>query len=821
MAQISFTVPSSLAVTGATTLSATTSSLLRVTAAGLVQTTTLASNLSLDSGTGILSLAAALTSVNSITSTALSALTLGTGTSGVALSFASATNIATFSAGVVGTSVTLSSLTAGRVTFAGASGLLTDDADFTFATDTLTVTKATIGGISHIANAITSANSVASAALSTLTLGTGTFGVAVTFASATGVPTFAAGAIFAGALSGITTLGASGVVTLTNATEASAGAGALVVTGGVATGKAIYIGSTTASTSTTTGALICAGGAGIAGNVFIGGTLTVTSAGAETDLFVTKTGSDALTAYIYNAGLTFGLWDGTNSRGVWTYTPATNAFSIPSTTASTSTTTGALQVAGGAGVAGALWIGGRMTISYSDPYQLLTATVGTNYAYTEWLNTSGNLRIGIENSAGAGILPGAPAYSSFIATVTAQPMVFATTNAVRMTIAAAGTVTLGTASPLVVSSTTASTSTTTGALICAGGVGVAGAMFLGGNLKVGVAALPTILIDSIDATTNGGIIAFASDLSYKWLIKHAANTDGNLFTIGTATGVSTSTPVLSLNYSTALTTLAGDLTVSGGNVGVGGAASTDVGLSLVSSTSGATSQFGIYSSPLMSSAATVEGIANYAALRTAVASFTLASGYSIFVATPTLGVGSAITTQRGLYVANQGAAGITNAYGISISAQSGAASVNVGLLNAGTTLLTNATASTSVSTGGLVCSGGVGVAGALWALNLHVTSSTLTYGASTALDFTGASGLQTVTLTGNITFTTSNLADGRCKIVRIVGDGSSRTLTFPAGWTFIGSSAPTALAANKTAILSLTAFSTTDASVIATYAVQP
>lgn len=38
-------------------------------------------------------------------------------------------------------SVTLGSLTAGRVVFSGTSGLLSDDSDFTFSTDTLTVTK--------------------------------------------------------------------------------------------------------------------------------------------------------------------------------------------------------------------------------------------------------------------------------------------------------------------------------------------------------------------------------------------------------------------------------------------------------------------------------------------------------------------------------------------------------------------------------------------------------------------------------------------------------------------------------------------------------
>ncbi len=42
---------------------------------------------------------------------------------------------------LTGTSITNSALTAGRVTFAGVAGLLTDDADLTFATDTLTATK--------------------------------------------------------------------------------------------------------------------------------------------------------------------------------------------------------------------------------------------------------------------------------------------------------------------------------------------------------------------------------------------------------------------------------------------------------------------------------------------------------------------------------------------------------------------------------------------------------------------------------------------------------------------------------------------------------
>jgi hypothetical protein len=104
--------------------------------------------------------------------------------------------------------------------------------------------------------------------------------------------------------------------------------------------------------------------------------------------------------------------------------------------------------------------------------------------------------------------------------------------------------------------------------------------------------------------------------------------------------------------------------------------------------------------------------------------------------------------------------------------------------------------------------------------NVQITPSTLTYAATTTIDFSN-DGLKTVTLSGNITFATSNLAAGRSVTVRIIGDGSSRTLTFPGTWTFVGAAAPASLAASKTAILTLTSFSTTDANVVAAYAAAP
>ena len=53
--------------------------------------------------------------------------------------------------------------------------------------------------------------------------------------------------------------------------------------------------------------------------------------------------------------------------------------------------------------------------------------------------------------------------------------------------------------------------------------------------------------------------------------------------------------------------------------------------------------------------------------------------------------------------------------------------------------------------------------------------------------------------------------------------GTNRTLTFPANWVFVGdsvSASAVTLAAGKTAIFSAKSFSTTDANVVAAYAVQ-
>jgi hypothetical protein len=100
------------------------------------------------------------------------------------------------------------------------------------------------------------------------------------------------------------------------------------------------------------------------------------------------------------------------------------------------------------------------------------------------------------------------------------------------------------------------------------------------------------------------------------------------------------------------------------------------------------------------------------------------------------------------------------------------------------------------------------------------SASAITYAASVALDMSAlAGGYRTISLTGDLTFTTSNRANGRQVTIRLICDATQRTLTFPAGWVFVGTK-PSTIAASKSAVLSLTFFGTADSDCITAYGVQ-
>lgn len=117
----------------------------------------------------------------------------------------------------------------------------------------------------------------------------------------------------------------------------------------------------------------------------------------------------------------------------------------------------------------------------------------------------------------------------------------------------------------------------------------------------------------------------------------------------------------------------------------------------------------------------------------------------------------------------------------------------------------------------LHASGNAEVAGIFAALQLRQSQTALTYAATTDIDLNLA-GFRTLSLTGNVTFTTSNRAASSSVSIKILCDATPRTFTFPA-WKFMGT-APTGIAAGKTGILSITAFGTADTDVVAAYAVE-
>ena len=150
--------------------------------------------------------------------------------------------------------------------------------------------------------------------------------------------------------------------------------GAMTVIGGVGITGNVNIGGITTSTSPTTGALIVAGGVGISGNVNLGKQLIVTGSGrvelspanASVNIQPTGVGAVNITSSVQGSidNMTIGLIE-----------PAGASFeyvSIINSTTASSTITGALKVAGGAGIGGDVYAHSGIA---DENYLLYTPTV--------------------------------------------------------------------------------------------------------------------------------------------------------------------------------------------------------------------------------------------------------------------------------------------------------------------------------------------------------------------------------------------------------------------------------------------------------------
>ena len=108
-----------------------------------------------------------------------------------------------------------------------------------------------------------------------------------------------------------------------------------------------------------------------------------------------------------------------------------------------------------------------------------------------------------------------------------------------------------------------------------------------------------------------------------------------------------------------------------------------------------------------------------------------------------------------------------------------------------------------------------------WAAASTPTNVQYSVGAMSGVDFDfdSTNAIQTLSISGNTTFTGSNYAAGKSITLFITTDGSDRDLAFPSGWIFEGAK-PTDQAASKVGVLTLLCTSTSEASVRCAYAVE-
>ena len=346
----------------------------------------------------------------------------------------------------------------------------------------------------------------------------------------------ASGAIYAGSIQNtpvgsstpntgaFTTLTAGGLTTVTDTTQSTTSAdGALVISGGTGIAKNLNVG----------------GNVVITGNLTVNGTQTIigTTDLAITDAVINLHTFANLAPLTTNDGKDIGIkmhyYDGQDSHAALIRDNATGAlewyargiegsgnvfqgnaygviktgeFFASNTTAATNTTTGALRVAGGAGIAGDVYAGSIQ----NTPIGNATASTGrfTTVTTTGVLTSAGNI---VANSGTA-------------STST-------TTGAIVTTggLGVAGAIYNGgihvSLGNIVAASGTASTNTTSGALVVAGGIGASGDIYAGGiqNTPIGSTTASTGAFTTI--TSSGTTIASGNLVA-------AATTDSTNTTTG-------------------------------------------------------------------------------------------------------------------------------------------------------------------------------------------------------------------------------------------------------------------------------------------------
>ena len=314
---------------------------------------------------------------------------------------------------------------------------------------------------------------------------------------------------------------AGNVVVFQTTTSTSTTTGALVVNGGVGIGGNINGGSNGTSTAQHN-LLSGAQNAPTAGSILVGAQTVFSGAGSN---YLTH-GQYPAGSTINTIGVGFGQWLQSGYSGNATYypiilNPLGGTVVVGSGTNSTSTTSGALAVYGGIGVSGNLYVGGNLSIAGNTTFintQTITTTdtiaapiisanvvgnVGSSHYGTIATNaqpfiTSVGTLTGLISSANI-TAQTANVYAAYVVansgiqgTLITNAQTNITSVGTLTSLTTSGNITAQTANiyagniisntALITTSTTASNSTTTGALLVSGGAGVGANVYVGGNI---------------------------------------------------------------------------------------------------------------------------------------------------------------------------------------------------------------------------------------------------------------------------------------------------------------------------------------------------
>jgi hypothetical protein len=378
---------------------------------------------------------------------------------------------------------------------------------------------------------------------------------------------------------------------------------------GYSTTNPINITNTNSSTSTQTGALTVTGGVAIGGTMYVAG---FRSSATTVGLFYnTSTGEVS-----YGPAGSGGTGGG-GTGGIGTYTTAT--LWINNITPSTSTQSGALLVTGGVGVGGALNVGANIAIAGSggniSGANNITGATFTATSYAQSVSTgTGALVVGGGVGIGGDLWVGGVIHAANVVggggggTGTSITIQATATNAsyyptlVSVNSAFAVSLPEFTTSSFSINPNTGvvsltsnatSTSTTTGALVVTGGVGIGGALNVTRGISVAGTGGNIFGANNITANTftATSYIASTSTITGAVVVGGGVGIGGDLYvggniysaggSIGGGGGSSTGTTSTFLIKNTTISTSTntGALQVWGG-VGIGGALNVGVGISV-------------------------------------------------------------------------------------------------------------------------------------------------------------------------------------------------------------------------------------------------